>query len=386
MKGVTPMKLLHISDLHLGRRIYGLSYLEDQKMLMEDIIHLIKDQAINAVLIAGDVYDKQIPSIEAVELSDWFITELARLECSTFIISGNHDSPERLQFGSSLMKKQGIHIAGVFDGRLQKYVLDDKYGSVNIYMLPFAKYSTMLSSLTSDTEKKPESLTELTELLIKAESIPEAQRNIIMYHGFVLGGMGEPETSESEQQLGGMQLVSADVFEAFDYTALGHIHKPQWVKRNKIRYSGSLMKYSFSEVSQVKSVTIVDMREKGNISVETRELKPCRDMRVIRGSFDALIGHAEKSEDLIRAELTDEEVVPYALEKLRVYYPNLLELCYIWQTERSAASATETSDIESKSLAELLDEFFRNVYQYELDGTNGASELMAEIAKEAEEI
>lgn len=380
------MKLLHISDLHLGRRIYGLSYLEDQKTVLEDLLQLIRDEEINTVLIAGDIYDKQIPSIEAVALADWFITELARLECNTFIISGNHDSPERLQFGSSLMKQQGIHIAGVFDGTLQKNVLRDEYGDVNIYMLPFAKYSTMLSSLPTDTEEKPESLTELIRQVIKAENIPEDQRNIIMYHGFVLGGMGEPETSESEQQLGGMQLVSADVFEAFDYTALGHIHKPQWVKRNKIRYSGSLMKYSFSETAQKKSVTIIDMKEKGDISIETRELKPCRDMRVIRGSFDALIEHAESSDDLIRAELADVEVVPYALEKLRVHYPNLLELCYIWQTERTAAAATETSDIENKPLSELLDEFFRNVYQYELVDSSDAAKLMNEITKEAEEI
>ncbi|MBQ8688098.1 MAG: exonuclease SbcCD subunit D [Ruminococcus sp.] len=379
------MKLLHLSDLHLGRKIHGLSYLPDQEMILNQVLMLISEEKITAVLIAGDVYDKQIPSADAVTLFDWFLTELARLSCSVFLISGNHDSPERLQFGSSLMAKQNIHIAGIFDGTLKKAVLRDEYGTLNVYMLPFARYSAILAALP-ESEKMPESLTDAVSQVVQNAAVCPDERNIILYHGFVVGGTSELETSESELQLGGMQLVNADVFEPFDYTALGHIHKPQWVKKNKIRYSGSLLKYSFSEASQTKSVTVIELKEKGDISFTTHELVPDRDMRVIRGPYAALMEHAEESEDLVRAELTDDEIIPYALENLRTHYKNILELQYIRRMERTAASTTEIASVQNKSMMELLDEFFTSVYQFNMNETPGAEALLKKIIKEAEEI
>lgn len=299
-----------------------------------------------------------------------------------FLISGNHDSAERLQFGSQLLEHQQVYIAGTFTGKMQTYDLEDAYGKVHLCLLPFVKQST-LASLYPD--EKFHSLSEGIAHVLEQTPLSENDRNLLMYHGFVLHNGDGPELSESELQLGGTQLVEASVFSAFDYVALGHIHKPQWVKSGKIRYSGSLMKYSFSESLQNKSVTLLDWKAKDDLTVTTIPLQPEQDMRVIQGKLEDLLEHAEPSEDWIRAELTDKELIPYALERLRMSYPNIMELMYLYQEEQIAASNTEVKLVPEQSLVELLDGFLDSVYQYQLEEEPEAYQLMEEICKEAEQ-
>ena len=265
---------------------------------------------------------------------------------------------------------------------MQTYDLEDAYGKVHLCLLPFVKLST-LASLYPD--EKFHSLSEGIAHVLEQTPLSENDWNLLMYHGFVLHNGDGPELSESELQLGGTQLVEASVFSAFDYVALGHIHKPQWVKSGKIRYSGSLMKYSFSESLQNKSVTLLDWKAKDDLTVTTIPLQPEQDMRVIQGKLEDLLEHAEPSEDWIRAELTDKELIPYALERLRMSYPNVMELVYLYQEEQIAASNTEVKLVPEQSLVELLGGFLDSVYQYQLEEEPEAYQLMEEICKEAEQ-
>lgn len=358
------MKLLHMSDLHLGRRFYNLSFLSLQKDILQDILHCIDMHAITTVLLSGDIYDKPVPPAEAVTLFDWFLTQLAERDLTVCMISGNHDSPERLQFGSGLLQKNRIHIAGAFQGTLHTVTLSDAYGDLQIAMLPYVKPVQLAACYPE------QSFTTLAEGIqyVLHQTPPDPNcRSILLYHGFVLHNGTMPDESESEIQLGGMQLVNDDIFQDYDYVALGHIHKPQWVQKNRIRYSGSLMKYSFSECLQHKSVTILDMQEKGNCTITTVPLTAEQDMRIIHGPCKELLEHAVSSEDFIRAELTDLELIPNAIEKLRAVYPNLLELAYVEREQnRQPAAATEAAHVPEQSLMELLVEFYQNVYHYDL--------------------
>lgn len=373
------MKFLHISDLHIGRKIYNYSLISNQENALNQIIELIEKESIKSVLISGDIYDKPVPSAEAVTLFDAFLTKLAKMELNIFIISGNHDSPERIQFGNQLLQSQNIHILGKFQGKLEKTSLNDEFGKINIYMLPFVKNATFSSFFP---DMKFHDISQAIEYLINISDINVSERNIILYHGFVLCNSNEPETSDSELQLGGLQLVNADIFEKFDYTALGHIHKPQWVRKNKIRYSGSILKYSFSESQQQKSVTVIDLKEKDNIEFSFYQLNEVQDMKIIRGRFDDLLENALPSDDFIRAELADDSIVPYAMEKMRTVYPHLLELIYLKQAERISALSTESTDIENKSISELLELFFNNVYQYNIKDEPETLEILNEICGE----
>ena len=376
------MRFLHLSDLHLGKRVCEFSMLDDQRYILEEILSLLDTRPVDAVLLAGDLYDKPVPPAEAVRLLDRFLTELADRKLPVFAISGNHDSAERLQFGSQLLEHQQVYIAGTFIGKMQTYDLEDAYGKVHLCLLPFVKQST-LASLYPD--EKFHSLSEGIAHVLEQTPLSENDRNLLMYHGFVLHNGDGPELSESELQLGGTQLVEASVFSAFDYVALGHIHKPQWVKSGKIRYSGSLMKYSFSESLQNKNVTLLDWKAKDDLTVTTIPLQPEQDMRVIQGKLEDLLEHAEPSDDWIRAELTDKELIPYALERLRMSYPNVMELVYLYQEEQIAASNTEVKLVPEQSLAELLGGFLDSVYQYQLEEEPEAYQLMEEICKEAEQ-
>lgn len=376
------MKILHLSDLHLGRRMYNYSFLPQQKKLLEQVVTIAEEQAVQAVLVAGDIYDKNVPVAEAVTVLDEFLTALSVRQIPVFLISGNHDSAERLQFGSQLLEHQQVYIAGTFTGKMQTYDLEDAYGKVHLCLLPFVKQST-LASLYPD--EKFHSLSEGIAHVLEQTPLSENDRNLLMYHGFVLHNGDGPELSESELQLGGTQLVEESVFSAFDYVALGHIHKPQWIKSGKIRYSGSLMKYSFSESLQNKSVTLLDWKAKDDLTVTTIPLQPEQDMRVIQGKLEDLLEHAEPSEDWIRAELTDKELIPYALERLRMSYPNVMELVYLYQEEQIAASNTEVKLVPEQSLVELLGGFLDSVYQYQLEEEPEAYQLMEEICKEAEQ-
>lgn len=379
------MKFLHISDLHLGRKIYNVSLLSDQEYLLGQILSIIDKEKIDIVFISGDIYDKHVPNIEAVICFDSFLTNLVKMNVEIFIIGGNHDSPERIQFGSRLLEKSKIHISGIFQGVLNKSVLYDEYGVVNVYMLPFVKNKVaafkMNHKVFSDTE-------DFIKKLFSEENIDEGQRNILLYHGFVINGnrVEDLERSDSELQVGGIDYVNADVFKSFDYVALGHIHAPQWVKKSSVRYSGSLMKYSFSEANQKKSVTIGEIKEKGNIEFKTISLNVKRDMRTISGPFEEIKKYAEKTDDFIQVELTDENIISYAVEQLREFYPNLLELIYLKkQNNENISDSIEIQDVEKKSKFDLLKEFYESVYEYDLSEDNELYKIMKNICEKAEE-
>lgn len=350
------MKILHLSDLHLGRRMYNYSFLPQQKKLLEQVVTIAEEQAVQAVLVAGDIYDKNVPVAEAVTVLDEFLTALSVRQIPVFLISGNHDSAERLQFGSQLLEHQQVYIAGTFTGKMQTYDLEDAYGKLHLCLLPFVKQST-LASLYPD--EKFHSLSEGIAHVLEQTPLSENDRNLLMYHGFVLHNGDGPELSESELQLGGTQLVEASVFSAFDYVALGHIHKPQWVKSGKIRYSGSLMKYSFSEAAQHKQMVFADLREKGEIKLSFVPFQLPHDMRILRGTYDELAasGHEDAHrEDYLRIILTDEEPVPDALARLRTVYPHIMELEY--DNIRTSLQQQVESKVKERGAMELMAELY----------------------------
>ena len=377
------MNLLHLADLHLGKRVNGFDLLPDQRYILEQVLDLCTAHNVQAVALAGDIYDTALPPAAAVLLLDWFLTQLAARSVHVCMISGNHDSPERLQFGSDLLQKNQIHIAGTFSGKMETVSLSDAYGTLTISMLPYVKLAQLSVQFP---EQSFATLDEGIRAVLEQTPPDPNHRNLLLYHGFVLHNGAAPEESDSETQLGGLQLVSDTLFDAYDYVALGHIHKPQWVRRDRIRYSGSLMKYSFSECLQQKSVTLLKWNEKDNCTITTIPLHPKQEMRILRGTLEQLLEHATPSEDFIRAELTDLELIPNAIEKLRVVYPNTLELSYIERERlRQPAAATEAVHVEEQSLLDLVTEFYENVYHYPLREHPEELALMTELVEEEQE-
>ena len=276
------MKLIHLSDLHLGKRVYDYNLLEDQKYILNEILEVIDAEAPDAVLIAGDIYDKSVPSTEAVETLDEFLFQLSRRHLQVFLISGNHDSPERLAFASRLISDTGIHISPVYHGTVEPAVLSDEYGSVNIYLLPFIKPAHVRRFFP---DKKIESYQDALCVVVEALPIDRSKRNILVTHQFITGAV---HSDSEEITVGGTDKIDAAVFEAFDYVALGHIHRPQNMGSGRIRYCGTPLKYSFYEANHEKSVTVINLEEKGDLSVRTVPLHPLRDMREIEGTYEEL--------------------------------------------------------------------------------------------------
>ena len=351
------MKLIHLSDLHLGKRVNEFSMIEDQKYILTKIINVIDDEKPNGVIIAGDVYDKSVPSAEAVELFDDFLVRLAKRNLQVFIISGNHDSPERLAFGNRLIDASGIHLSPVYSGEIRPYALEDAHGKVNIYMLPFIKPAHVRRFFPDETI---DSYTEALAVAVKNMNISEAERNILITHQFVTGA----ERSESEDiSIGGSDNVDASVFDGFDYVALGHIHGPQNVGSEKIRYCGTPLKYSFSEVNHEKSVTVVELAQKGSLTVRTVPLVPQHDMVELRGSYEELTLKSfyegtSYPEDYTHITLTDEEDILDVQSKLRVIYRNMMKLDYDNKRTRHKAEISGAEDVERKSPLTLFSEFY----------------------------
>ena len=350
------MKFIHLSDLHIGKRENEFSMLEDQRYILTKILNIIEDEQPEAVIIAGDVYDKPVPSAEAVSLFDDFLCKLSGYGLQIFIISGNHDSPERIAFGSRLMDARGIHISPVYNGKVFPVSMNDIYGTIHIYMLPFIK-PVHVRSIFPD--EPADSYTEALETAISHMDINEAERNILVTHQFVTGA----DRSESEEiSVGGSDNVDGSVFSKFDYTALGHIHRPQNVGSGCIRYCGTPLKYSFSEAGHEKSVTVVELAEKGNIAVRTVPLVPRHDMREIRGTYMEVTAKSfyegTAADDYIHVTLTDEEDIPDALSKLRTIYPNIMKLDYDNKRTRNTAQVGEADRMENKSPAELFADFY----------------------------
>lgn len=351
------MKCIHLSDLHIGKRVNEFSMLEDQKYILNEILKIIDEEKPDAVLIAGDVYDRSVPSGEAVQLFDEFLVNLAERELEVFVISGNHDSPERLAFGSKLMEKSGVHLSEVYGGEVKPVVLQDGFGKVNIYMLPFIKPANVKRFYP---EEEIVSYTDALKIAVERMEINCEERNIIITHQFVTGA----SRSESEEiSVGGTDNVDAAVFDGFDYVALGHIHRPQNMGGERIRYCGTPLKYSFSEAGHQKSVTVAELKRKGDLSVREIPLVPLRDMKEIKGMYEdiTLKGYYDKTsltEDYLHITLTDEEDVPDAIGKLRIIYKNLMKLDYDNTRTRSGGYIDVEASVEAKTPIELFSDFY----------------------------
>ena len=350
------MRFIHLSDLHIGKRVNEFSMIEDQKYILNQVLETIDEVKPDAVIIAGDVYDKSMPSEEAVRLLNEFICELAKKDAKTFIISGNHDSAERLAFASDLISNSGIYISPVYNGEIAKYTLSDEYGEVDIYLLPFVKPGNV-RRYYPDVEI--ESYTDAIACIIDNLNLDKTKRNVIVAHQFVTGA----NRSESEDiSVGGTDNVDVRVFDDFDYVALGHIHGAQKMTRETVRYSGTPLKYSFSEANHHKSITIVDMYEKDNVEISTKDFVPLHDMRIIKGTYNEITHRANyektNTNDYIQVILTDEEDVADAISRLRTIYPNIMQLKYDNKRTRENIEVGSANDIENKRPIELFDELY----------------------------
>lgn len=350
------MKIIHLSDLHLGKRVNEYSMLEDQAHILTEIVKIIDEEKPQAVIIAGDVYDKSVPSAEAVELFDSFLCRLAKRKLQVFVISGNHDSAERIAFGGRLMDASGVHMSPVYSGTVEPIVLEDEYGKIAFYMLPFIKPAEVRRFYPQETI---ESHSDAIKTAIEKMQVDASIRNVIVAHQFVTGAV----RSDSEDiSVGGTDNVDASVFEVFDYAALGHIHGPQRAGSEKIRYCGTPLKYSLSEEKHRKSLTVAELKEKGELSLREVELKPLRDLRSIRGSYEELTDKSfyegSNPEDYIYAVLTDEEDVPDARRRLGLIYPNIMSLSYDNRRTRSTVQVEAAAVRENKTETELLDELY----------------------------
>lgn len=352
------MKFLHLADLHLGKRVNGFSMLEDQAHILRQILAILDDEQPDGVLIAGDVYDKSVPSVEAVELLDGFLTELCARGVPVLLISGNHDSPERLAFGGRVMDSCGIHISPVYDGALAPVTLHDAFGPVHVWLLPFVKPAHVRRWFP---DADIESYTDAVAEAVAHMDIDTAARNVLVTHQFVTGGT---RSGSEELSVGGTDNVDSGVFAPFDYVALGHLHGAQHIGRETIRYAGSPLKYSFSEARQHKSVTVVTLGEKGDVQVRTVALTPLRELREIRGSYDELTArsfyeHTTYRSDYLHLILTDEQDVFDAMSRLRTIYPYLMTLDYDNARTRAAGGMSVPAETERRTPLELFEALYQ---------------------------
>ena len=367
------MKIVHLSDLHLGKRVNEFSMLEDQAYILSSILRIIDEVGPEAVIVAGDVYDKPVPPAEAVELFDDFLWQLARRKVQVFVVSGNHDSPERIAFASRLIDHSGIHLSPVYSGQVAPITLADEYGPVRFYMLPFVK-PTHVRRYFED--KEISSYTDALRVAVDAMAMDKTVRNVLVTHQFVTGAA----RSESEDvSVGGTDNVDAAVFDGIDYVALGHIHGPQNIGEPRIRYAGTPLKYSFSEAKHIKSVTVATLGEKGKLTVETVPLTPRHDMRELRGFYSDLVTRTNyegtATDDYLHIVLTDEEDIPDVMSRLRVIYPNLMKIDYDNKRTRTGGQITGADAPEKKTPLELLSEF------YELQNGQPMSEEQTRYSK-----
>ncbi len=350
------MKFFHLSDLHIGKRYSEFSLLDDQRHILDRIIDYAAEEQPDAVLIAGDIYDKTVPSAEAVRLFDDFLYRLSALCAHVFVIAGNHDSPERLAFAARTLDRAGIHISPVWDGRVMPVTLADEYGEIDVFMLPYIK-PAHAAHIFPDVQIS--SYTDMMAAAIAAMALNPSRRSVLVTHQYVTGA----ERCESEElSVGGADNVDASVFDPFDYVALGHIHGPQQIARPTLRYCGTPLKYSFSEANHKKSVTVAVLRARGDAEVRTLPLEPLRDMRKLRGAFAELTTRENRPdtlcEDYIHITLTDEDEIPDAISRLREIYPNIMRLDYDNSRTRAERLADIAAQVGGKTPLELFAELF----------------------------
>lgn len=348
------MKLMHLADLHLGKRVNGFSMIEDQKYILNEILGIMDDEQPDGILIAGDVYDKSVPPAEAVRLMDEFLTSVATRNIPVYMISGNHDSADRVSFGRQLMEESGIHIAPPYEGEVMKTSV--ARGEIQIHMLPFIRPSQVQHAYP---EEEISNYNDAVKAVIRHMDLKEGVRHILVAHQFVVNGENLPDTCDSEQlSVGGLDQVEADVFAPFDYVALGHLHGPQKVGRETVRYAGSPLKYSFSELNQRKSVTMIHLEGDGDVQIQQIPLRPLREMVELRGTFRDILQQgmevAEPKQNYYHMILTDEEDVVEALSRLREYYPNIMLLDYDNTRTRSERQVENLEAPEEKSPAEIF--------------------------------
>ena len=411
------MKFLHISDLHIGKRVNEFSMIEDQKYILRQIKKIALEKQVDAVMIAGDIYDKPVPSAEAVQLFDQFLTELADCGKKVFAVSGNHDSAERIAFGAQLMSSREVYVSPVYDGTVKCVTCQDAYGELCIWLLPFirpaavrhawrnmaeeAGMENVIRNMQTDSEtmmedvggtkqdltqeddvETVETYQDALQYVVTHMPVDTSKRNILVAHQFVTGA----SRCESEEiSVGGLDQIEAGVFDIFDYVALGHIHSPQHISRETLRYCGTPLKYSFSEAEQQKSIVVMEIKEKGDVLIEKVPLKPLRDLRKIRGTYMELMSkdfyEGTDTGDYLQITLTDEEDVPDGMAKLRTVYPNLMQLVYDNSRTRQSRQVEVTERVEQKSEMELFEEFYeiQNNQPMSEDQQNFVKSLLEEL-------
>ncbi|HAT90573.1 MAG TPA: exonuclease sbcCD subunit D [Roseburia sp.] len=411
------MKFLHISDLHIGKRVNEFSMIEDQKYILRQIKEIALEKQVDAVMIAGDIYDKPVPSAEAVQLFDQFLTELADCGKKVFAVSGNHDSAERIAFGAQLMSSREVYVSPVYDGTVKCVTCQDAYGELCIWLLPFirpaavrhawrnmaeeAGMENVIRNMQTDSEtmmedvggtkqdlaqeddvETVETYQDALQYVVTHMPVDASKRNILVAHQFVTGA----SRCESEEiSVGGLDQIEAGVFDVFDYVALGHIHSPQHIGRETLRYCGTPLKYSFSEAEQQKSVVVMEIKEKGDVLIEKVPLKPLRNLRKIRGTYMELMSkdfyEGTDTGDYLQITLTDEEDVPDGMAKLRTVYPNLMQLVYDNSRTRQSRQVEVTERVEQKSEMELFEEFYeiQNNQPMSEDQQNFVKNLLEEL-------
>lgn len=378
------MKFLHLGDLHLGKSLGEFDLIEDQRYILDQILQIINEKSVDVVLIAGDVYDKSVPSEATTRLLDYFLCSLSKAGVKTFMISGNHDSDDRLNYGSNLFQANNIFISAIYDGKLCKHTVEDEYGQIDIYLLPFVKASQVKHFFP---DAKINSYDDAVKVIMQNAQIDSGRRNIIVAHQFVAGKSGDPAMGGSEsaaaQSVGLVEKIGCDCFDVFDYAALGHIHSPQKIGREVVRYSGSPLKYSLSEVNNSKSVPIVTFGKKGDVSLELIPLKPMRDMRHIKGNMAILLDkkNIECTQDFMYVTLTDENVVNDAMGIFQQVYPNTVKIDYDNSHTRELEQVNILSIVENKSFSELIGDFYRLVYNCEI--SEDEMNYMRMVAREA---
>lgn len=376
------MKFLHIADLHIGKCLNQKSLLEDQKIILDQIVKYMEDYNVEVLMLAGDIYDKQIPSKEAVNLFNDFLCDLIlKHHYKVYIISGNHDSVDRLNFASSILKNEGLYFETYANVPISKYEFNDEFGKVNLYMLPYS--SPLYTRVKFDSTCN--NYSEMIKYYVENSNIDFSKRNILLtHHTFLHNNMASFSDSEVRFNIGGTEGIDAAYFKDFDYVALGHLHNPQYVNRPHIRYSGSILKYSESEVNINKVALMVELKEKGNIEITELPLTPLHDLKKIKGTIDELLVNPDVlDEDYVYVTLTNDTIIPYAMKRIRVKYPNALSLTYERLSKQLIDKTIDTTDFKEKSIKDQFNEFYKFINNKEL--SDNQISILDKILEKVEE-
>lgn len=382
------MKIIHTGDWHIGKQVNNYDMTPDQAYVMEQIYQILEEERPDVLIIAGDLYDRSIPPLQAVELLNTIFSKIiGELKIPTVALAGNHDSSERIEFGSNLFVSSGLYMNGLLQKEVKKITLEDKEGPVNFYLIPYAAPAVVRELFNDNNIKNNDDAMRTVIEEIKKE-LNQEERNVAIAHGYITYQKKESEQEElifSDSEVGGIDRISASYFDIFDYTALGHLHAPQKVGSDKIRYAGSLLKYSFSEIHQKKGLTVIELGKKGVEEITFRKLKPRREMRVLKGQLEELIKpeayeHTNR-EDYFKIILTDEGELLDPVAKLKAVYPNMMEM----QRENKMLVADTTKiakNLKQKTTVQLFLDFYEEVGQKECD--KDTKELIEEIITQVE--